>query len=288
MMTEWLRLLGMIFYAPFRGMREVRDRGALLPAIVCAYLSQVAYVFAIQWLAGDRSFLVRPTALAGSLFQAAASLLPIALVLVPLLALIANIFERKGSFGVVVRQEYASFASVMFYVLVGTNLATILIALFFHFSGIQAASLANMSKQILQTIEMWRSMGPSAEALARMEKGSKRSDRHVRGHLFVPKFMLFAFGIRSGRPRGPSRPGVARGCYCGVGRRLAGMLLGPIWHGLFPYRTRVTVSLSMLFFLLPGLLHRSRRHQRAGAAFKQNLKRPPSTRVIHQHITILA
>ena len=90
-MTDWLRLLGMIFYAPLRGMREVRDRGALLPAIVCAYLSQVAYVFVIQWLAGDKSFLLRPTTVAGNLFQAAASLLPIALVMVPIVALIAKI-----------------------------------------------------------------------------------------------------------------------------------------------------------------------------------------------------
>jgi hypothetical protein len=31
----------MIFYAPLRAMREVRDRGALFPAIICAYTSQV-------------------------------------------------------------------------------------------------------------------------------------------------------------------------------------------------------------------------------------------------------
>jgi len=152
----------MIFYAPIRGIREVRDRGALLPAIVCAYLSQLAYVFAIAWLAGNRGLFLSPGALAGSFFQAAASMLPIAIVMVPLLTLIANMFERKGSFGVVVRQEYASLASVMFYVLVATNLAAILVALFFHFSGIQAAFVANMVKQIPQTLEVWRSMGVSA------------------------------------------------------------------------------------------------------------------------------
>src|SRR2546422_4625101 len=169
-MTDWPRLLGMIFYAPLRGMREVRDRGALLPAIACAYLSQLAYVFAIAWLAGNKGLFVRPAALGAVVFQAAASLLPIAIVLVPILALIANMFERKGSFGVVVRQEYASFASVLFYVFVATNLASILIALFFHFSGIQTTFVANMIKQTPQTLEMWRSMGVSAEALLRMER----------------------------------------------------------------------------------------------------------------------
>ena len=48
-MVDWLRLVAMIFYAPLRGMREVRDRGSLFPAIISAYLSQVVYVFAVQW-----------------------------------------------------------------------------------------------------------------------------------------------------------------------------------------------------------------------------------------------
>ena len=51
-MADWLRYIAMIFYAPMRGMREVRDRGTLLPAIICAYVSQIIYLFVIQWLAG--------------------------------------------------------------------------------------------------------------------------------------------------------------------------------------------------------------------------------------------
>jgi tetratricopeptide (TPR) repeat protein len=270
-MTEWLRLLGMIFYAPVRGMREVRDRGALLPASACAYLSQVAYVFSIQWLAGDRSFLVRPTALAGSLFQGAASLLPIALVLVPLLALIANLFDRKGSFGVVVRQEYASLASVMFYVLVATNLATILIALFFHFSGIQAASLANMAKQIPQTVEMWRSMGLSAEALARMEKDLSDPIAMSAAIFFVPKFILFALGTAL-VVREVFRAPVLRATAIAVLAGAGTLVLGPIWYGLFHTVLASPFLLFMLFFLLRGYFTEVVGHQRARAAFKQNLE----------------
>src|SRR5712692_4760088 len=138
-MTDWVRLVGMIFYSPLRGMREVRDRGSILPVIVCAYLSQVAYVFVIQWLTGNKSFIKNPTIVAGDLFQAATSMLPFALVFVPLLCLLANAFERRGSFGVVIQQEYASLASVIFYALIAANLVTILISIFFHFSGVQAA-----------------------------------------------------------------------------------------------------------------------------------------------------
>src|SRR5690348_8521931 len=106
-MADWLRLIGMIFYAPLRGMREVRDRGELLPAIICAYLSQVLYVFTVQWLAGNKSFLSRPPVIADNVFHSATSMLPAAIVFVPLFALIANLFERRGSFALVLQQEYA-------------------------------------------------------------------------------------------------------------------------------------------------------------------------------------
>ena len=94
-MTDWPRYIAMIFYAPMRGMREVRDRGTLLPAIICAYASQIVYLFIIQWLVGI-SFTARPQVIAANLFQAATSLLPIAIVLVPLLALTANMLIGAG------------------------------------------------------------------------------------------------------------------------------------------------------------------------------------------------
>ena len=270
-MTDWLRLLGMIFYAPIRGIREVRDRGALLPAIVCAYLSQLAYVFAIAWLAGNRGLFVSPTALAGNLFQAAASLLPIAIVVVPLLTLIANMFERKGSFGIVVRQEYASLASVMFYVLVATNLATVLVALFFHFSGIQAAFVANMVKQIPQTLEIWRSMGLSAEALVRMEKDLNDQVAMAEAVFFFPKFILFTVGSVMGL-REVFRAPVVRAIAIAVLGGGATLVLGPIWYGLFHTVLASPFLLFILFFLLRGYFTEVVGNQRARAAFKQNLE----------------
>jgi tetratricopeptide (TPR) repeat protein len=270
-MTDWLRLLGMIFYAPVRGIREVRDRGALLPAIVCAYLSQLAYVFAIAWLAGNRGLFLSPAALAGNLFQAAASLLPIAIVMVPLLTLIANMFERKGSFGVVVRQEYASLASVMFYVLVATNLATILIALFFHFSGIQAAFVANMVKQIPQTLDVWRSMGASVETLARMEKDLNNQIAMAEAVFFMPKFVLFMVGSVMGLREVFRAPLVRAFAIALLGGGVS-LVLSPIWYGLFHTVLASPFLLFMLFFLLRGYFTEIVGNQRARAAFKQNLE----------------
>ena len=190
-MTDWLRFIGMIFYAPLRGMREVRDRGGLLPAFICAYLSQLLYLFAVQWLSGDRAFLTRPSVIFGNLFHAATALLPFAIVLVPLLALIANLFDRRGSFGLVLQQEYASLASVIFYVLIAANLMTILIATFFHFSGVQAAYVASS----MQSAEQIKSLfNLPAEVRAQLDQ-ELRNPAFIAGSLFrTVKITLFTVG----------------------------------------------------------------------------------------------
>src|SRR5262245_57916098 len=124
-MFDWLRYVAMIFYAPREGMREVRDRSTLLPAIICAYVSQLAYLFTVQWLVG-KPLTTHPQLIASNFFSAATSMLPVAIVLVPLLALTANMFDRRGSFGLVLQQEYGSLASVIFYAFLATNLLSIL------------------------------------------------------------------------------------------------------------------------------------------------------------------
>ena len=42
-MLDWLRFLLMIFYAPVRGMRGIRDRGALAPVVLLAFAGQLAF-----------------------------------------------------------------------------------------------------------------------------------------------------------------------------------------------------------------------------------------------------
>src|SRR5215471_12615599 len=155
-MIDWLRLIGMIFYAPLRGLREVRDRGTLFPAIIAAYISQVTYNLVVLWLAGSPNSVNRPQILGVVLFRSATALLPIALVLVPLFALTSNLFDRRGSFGLVLQQEYASLASVTFYVLIAANLVTILISIFFHFSGVQAAYVASSMQSAGQIKSLFR------------------------------------------------------------------------------------------------------------------------------------
>src|SRR5258705_11871964 len=129
-MADWLRLTSMIFYAPVRGMREVRDRASLAPIVFIAFLSELAFSFATKVFAGNRSFLSSSPLFTSDVFQGAIKLALIALVLVPLLTLIANTFDRRGSFRVVLTQEYASVAATMFYVETATNLGALLVGAF--------------------------------------------------------------------------------------------------------------------------------------------------------------
>src|SRR5207248_5849322 len=190
-MTDWPRLILMIFYAPLRGMREVRDRGALFPAIVCAYISQLLYAFVIQWLVGNTSPFTHPQVIAGNLFQAATSLLPIVIVLVPLLALASNLFDRRGSFGLVLQQEYASLGSVIFYALIAANLGAILISFFFHFAGVQAAYVASS----MQSAEQIKSLLKLPVEVQQELDKELRDPVFVAGSLFrTVKIAIFTIG----------------------------------------------------------------------------------------------
>ncbi|HXM34262.1 MAG TPA: hypothetical protein VN920_03675, partial [Pyrinomonadaceae bacterium] len=159
-----MRLVSMIFYAPVRGVRAVRDRASLAPAICTAFLALSIYLNVSQLLVGNRGFLANGLLFTLSLFRSALMLVPVALILVPLLTMVANIFDRRGSFGVVITQEYAPVASVVFYVLTAASLATTLIVVFFHFSGIQAAYVANAIQTAPQVRGMFRSLGPEFDA----------------------------------------------------------------------------------------------------------------------------
>jgi tetratricopeptide (TPR) repeat protein len=273
-MTDWLKLLGMIFYAPLRGMREVRDHGSLGPAVLCAYLSQVVYIFATQWLTGDRSLVTHgPLIIGGALFQGVAPILTIAIVFVPLLALTTNLFDRRGSFSVVLQQEYGSLASVAFYVFTATSVVTILITVFFHFSGIQAGYVASAAQsqatEQLQTMAAWFRL--SADEVARL-KTQLADPVVVSRNLFsTVRLALFAIGGVA-TVRVVFRVPVLRAIAIFL---LASLTSLPLSFVLYPmFRTVVGSPFLLLFafFLLRGYFSGIVSTQRARASFKQNLE----------------
>jgi len=258
----------MIFYAPLRGMREARDRGGMLPAFICAYLSQVAYLFVLQWLTGDKSHLTRGPVIAGSLFQAATSLLPFALVIVPLLILVANLFDRRGSFGLVLQQEYASMASVVFYALIAANLMTILISIFFHFSGVQAAYVASSMQSAEQIKSLFKL---PADVRAQLDQ-ELRNPAFIAGSLFrTVKIGLFTVGAFES-VRKVFRVSFLKSVTVVLLSYAAAFALSPIWALLFTKVIGSPFLLLLLFFLLRGYFTGIVGTQRARAAFKQNLE----------------
>jgi tetratricopeptide (TPR) repeat protein len=267
-MIDWLKIVGMIFYAPMRGMREARDRGSMLPAFLFAYLSQVLYLFALQWLTGDRALLSRPPVIAGNFFQAATSLLPFALVFIPLFALVANLFDRRGSFGLVLQQEYASLASVVFYALIAANLVTILIAIFLHFSGAQSAYVASS----MQSADQIKSLFKLPEDVRAQLDQELRNPAFIAGSLFrTIKICIFTVGAFEA-VRKVFRVSILKSITVVLLGYAAALALSPIWAFLF---TRVVGSpfiLLLLFFLLRGYFSSIVSTQRARAAFKQNLE----------------
>jgi tetratricopeptide (TPR) repeat protein len=266
-MSDWLKYIAMIFYAPMRGMREVRDRGTLLPAVICAYISQLAYLFIVQWLVG-RSAINQPQLIASNLFHSATSLLPVAIVLVPLLALTANMFDRRGSFGLVLQQEYASLASVVLYALMAANIVTILISIFFHFSGVQAAYVASS----LQSAGQIKSMFNFPPEFQKELERSLSDPAMVAGSLFrTVKIGMFTVGTLEA-VRKVFRLSLLRSIIVVLTSYIGALVLSPLWIWL---GTRIIGSpfiLLMVFLLLRGYFSSIVSNQRARAAFKQNLE----------------
>ena len=273
-MTDWLRLVAMIFYAPLRGIREVRDHGALGPAVVCAYVIQVAYIFLILWLAGDQGILSRsPGAIAGTLFQGVAPILTIAVVVVPVTLLIANLFDRRGSFSVVLQQEYGSLSSVAFYVLTGASLTAMLAATFFHFTGIQgkyvASVAASLDSEQMRSMTQWFRL--TADQITQV-KAQLGDPVYVSIHLFeMVKWPLLAIGALVGL-REVFRVSILRSLAILF---LAGLVSLPLSRILYPIFGHIMGSpflLLFVFLLLRGYFSEIVSTQRARAAFKQNLE----------------
>lgn len=260
-MIDWLRSLLMIFYAPSRGMREVRDR-SLAPMAFIAVASQLAFGQVAKRLAG-----------AGSVFsfsevvRAVSIVAVVAIVVVPIITLIANTFERRGSFRVVITQEYAPLAATVFYSLTVANLFGILIALVLHYSGIQADHVAFM----LQNQDEARSSVPAALRTAELE--AQLRDPVILSYRLFQIFQqgLFAvvivFAVKE-----TFRMSLLRSLGVIVVAGFASSLLASTALALFSSVLGSPFLLILLLLLLRGVFHDIMSGHRARAAFKQNLE----------------
>jgi tetratricopeptide (TPR) repeat protein len=264
-MTNWLRPLSMMFYAPARAMSEVRDRSPLAPAMLLALLSQVGYITYTQWRFVSPAFLRHGFPLTFSLvFSSVLPLLFIAVVFVPSAALVANLFERRASFGLVLRQEYAPLASTIFYAWAAANLAAVPLAALARATGFEADFIAQLKEQLSLAVQQG---GYDVETAMQLENPLIHSLSFAL-MLLLPLFAFWAvLAVRQVFRLSAWRSIVAivsSGAFTVVASRVLMPVFGSVLGSPF--------LLVMLFILLRGYFADVTRGQRARASFKQNLE----------------
>ena len=258
-MIDWLRSLLMIFYAPLRGMRSLRDRGALAPVALMAFLSQAAFNFAME-----KFGVVGAGGVIADLFRAGKVVAIVAIVLVPILTLVANTFDRRGSFRVVITQEYAPLAATLFYVLTAANIFAILIAAFLHYTGIHAQYVAFA----IHNADQMRSMLPPGE-----QYDEQLTSPVLLSYGLFTFFQRVIFGIGAFvGVKDTFRMSAIRAFAVTVVGCLASLFLLPIALHLFSGVFGSPFLLILLFFLLRGYFVDIMGIHRAKAAFKQNME----------------
>lgn len=267
-MIDWLRFLLMIFYAPLRGMRGMRDRGSLAPVAVIAVLSQLAFNVITKKFAG------LPTIGSGGgtyaeLFEAAKFVVLVAVVLVPILTLVANMFERRGSFRVVITQEYAPVAATMFYVLTAANIFTILIATLLHYSGAQAQQVASMIAHQDET-RSWMPAGQNWQTAADVLFSNPAL--LAQQVFLMPKFMIFGAGIVLGVKDAFRMSFIRAFSVTFLACLATAAFIWPIMEAVLSGLPRSPFLLFLLFVLLSGYFGEIIGSHRARAAFRQNLE----------------
>ncbi len=257
-----------MFYAPGRGMREVRDRVPFVPALLIALVAQAAYLVLTQQLIANSPFVLRGFgSVFGLLWRSITPLLFIALVFVPLVALIANLFDRRGSIGLVLQQEYAALASTIFYAWAAANLLALPLALLAHTSGFQETVVQESLKRASELQETLK-LTPEAQA------SFLSPQLHAANLFLLIALMLFAVWVI---------PAVRQVFRLSVLRSFAIVLLsgavmfvvGPMLLPFFSGISAIIASpfmLLLLFFLLRGHISDLTGAQRARASFKRNLE----------------
>lgn len=259
-MTDWLRLLLMIFYAPLRGMREVRDRGSLAPAALVAFCGEAVYTLVTDKFFGAGGFIVTGR-IFSALFHAAVTGVLIAIVLVPILTLIANTLDRRGSFRVVLTQEYAPVAATLFYALTVANVFCVVLAVIVHFSGLQGPLSTSMALQL-------QAMARETPQLA-LQFNMPAASAHL-PFTFLKVALFFLATIYA--VRDVFRTSTGRAFFISVFSFFAWVFISPIAQAIFSGVLGSPFLLILLFFLLRGYFVDVMGTHRAKAAFKQNLE----------------
>ncbi|HEV7903685.1 MAG TPA: tetratricopeptide repeat protein [Pyrinomonadaceae bacterium] len=263
-MLELLKPLLLMFYAPVRALGLVRDRSPLGFAAALAIAAKVAYVFYTQWaylgapLRSGNAFVF-----VAVLVAAVGSLLLFAVILIPSLIFFANLFERRGSFGLVLQQDYAPLASAIFYAWTAAHLVAFPLAVLARVSGFEADVIAQ-SQQLSEVFIAQQQMPPEAVAQIRNPQQFVSSFSWM---LLMPFFLMWAvIAVRE-----VFRVAWLRAAASVAGGALVMFFVSPFIRQFGGFFTSPFL-LVLLFLLLRGYFTEVMRTQRARASFRQNLE----------------
>ncbi len=264
-MSDWLRPLLLMFYAPARGMAEVRDRAPLGFAALLAFVMNGAYLLFVLWpfipRGGGSVWTVGVVWTVG--WKVLSSLLFTAILLVPVVIFVANIVERRASFGVTLRQEFAPVASAVLYARALASLFALPFAALIRASGVEEMSYQQSMKML--------------ESLARQGGQSLEEILAVRPFLlpdsfastvmlpFLALWLLVAV-------REALRLSWGRALLVVPASALAMIPLTMVFGPVFEWVFASPFLLLLLFFMLRGYFAEVMSGQRARASFKRNLE----------------
>jgi tetratricopeptide (TPR) repeat protein len=263
-MIDWLKPLPAMFYAPRRAMGQVRESAPLGAAALLALAASAAYELLTQWPFLARAFARSALLAAFALLRdAAGELLLLALAFVPLLVFFANLFERRGSYGLILRQEYAPVASCVFYAWAAAHVVAAPAAWLARRSGFEARVVGE-STALYQSYAERGLISPETVALA---LDPQRLSQSFALTLLLPLagvWLLLAVreSLRTSWPRAAAVL---------VGSAVVMFLASPVL-ALAQVLLASPFLLLLVFLLLRGYFTDAMRTQRARASFRRNLE----------------
>ncbi|HEX7957614.1 MAG TPA: tetratricopeptide repeat protein [Pyrinomonadaceae bacterium] len=257
-----MRPLLLLFYAPARGMALVRDRGSLGQAALLALLAQAAHGLTGMWPVLADVFGTAGMGLV-TLLNVAGLMVVLAAVFVPAAVLCANLLDRRGSYGLVMRQEYAATLSCVFYALAAASLLGVLFVAAARAVGLSAALEESYREALRLAVER----GQVAPEHMQLLGGTRLLPLVFSYVLMLPLFLVWAWvGVRE-----VFRTGWGRALVAVAGASAAIFVAAPA----LPLLSIVLGSpflLLLLFFAARSYFVEAQRAQRARASFRQNLE----------------
>ena len=258
----------MLFYAPMRGMREVRDRGGLGPAVFCSLLMNGAFVGYLVWTYLKGTLGLRGFASGlGSIFQATGSSIFVAVVFVPLALALTNAVERRASYRLLFQQEYASVASTCLYAMAVASLIALVVVVALRILSVDVA----IGHKLVADFQEQIRLQPEFATAFKWNPTLLNERTLFAGVGFIIFVVIFgAWAVVA----------VSISLRLSVPRALLVVLVSgtislPVSYLLLPLFSTILASpflLLMLFFLLRGYFTGVVSNQRARAAFKSNLE----------------